>query len=132
MTSSCITFLLCYIAGDCDGLQYAQSMEVDPKTGLMWIIDAGRLHTFTDEPIDVCPPKLVVWDVREGREAFRHQFPDEALGWESNTVNDIVVDPVDGRWAYMSDTGVGAETGQYNCKSPFDRRANAPVCDDSK
>jgi hypothetical protein len=71
----------------------------------MWIIDAGRRNTFTDEPTSTCPPKLVVWDVRGGREVRRHIFDDSVLAWEGNYVNDIVV-AYDGMWAYMSDTGV--------------------------
>ena len=92
-------------------LQTVQSMEVDPKTGWMWIIDVGRRDTFEPDPINNCPPKLVVYDVRSGQEVLRHIFPDEVLGWETNYVNDIVVDPVEGRWAYMSDTGVNSQTG---------------------
>ncbi len=96
---------------NCDALQTVQSMEVDPKSGWMWIIDVGRRNTMEAQSVDVCPPKLVVYDLGEGEEVFRHVFPDEVLGWETNYVNDIVVDPTDAGWAYMSDTGVNAETG---------------------
>ncbi len=98
---------------NCSALQTVQSMELDPKTGWMWIIDAGVRNGFTDSPVTECPPKLVVYDTVAGEERFRHVFPDEVLGWETNYVNDIVVDPVDGKWAYMSDTGVNSQTGKF-------------------
>ncbi len=48
-------------SGNCDALQFVQSMELDPKTKWMWIIDTGRLNVFT-EPVNKCPAKLVIWD----------------------------------------------------------------------
>ena len=46
--------------GDCDALQYVQSMEIDPNTGLMWIIDNGRVEFLDTTPAwNLCPPKLV-------------------------------------------------------------------------
>ncbi len=49
------------------------------------------------------------------QEVFRHVFPDDVLGWETNYVNDIAVDPANlpAKFAYMSDTGVNSRTGEY-------------------
>ena len=112
---------------NCDVLQTVQSMEVDPRTGWMWIADVGRRDTFTPDPVNNCPPKLVVYDLAAGSEVFRHVFPDEVLGWESGYVNDIVVDPasVPARWAYMTDTGVNSQTGHNGGLVVYDVEADA-------
>jgi len=91
-------------------------MEVDPNTGYMWIIDTGRRDTFTDAPVNACPAKLVVYDVRNGLEVRQHVFADDVLAREGNYVNDVVV-AADGLWAYMSDTGVNnrGEAGEPKC-----------------
>ena len=47
-------------------------------------------------------------------------FPENVLGYETNFLNDIVVDPVDGMWAYMSDVGIGPVTGKEGGIIVFD------------
>ena len=86
-------------------------MEIDPKTAKMWIIDAGRTDIFSI-PINNCPPKLVIIDLETSKITKTHIFPNEVLGYETNFVNDIVIDPINGDWAYMSDTGIGPLTGK--------------------
>jgi hypothetical protein len=87
-------------------------MELDPKTGWMWVIDTGRVNIFTEDPVNHCPPKLVILDTRNaGAVICQHTFPKAVLSYESNFVNDIVVDPINGIWAYMSDVGIGPITG---------------------
>ena len=98
------------IAGDCDSLQFTQSMEIDPARGYMWIIDVGRTNIF---PVDgdvsnKCPPKLVIWDLNHNLEIRRHVFPNDVVSHTTNFINDIVVDPPSG-FAYISDaSGKGA------------------------
>ncbi len=130
MVSTCnlLNFL-----GRCTDLQFVQSMEFDPKTQWMWIIDTGRLNTITDTPINNCPAKLIIWDTKNNElvlhncfhsmenwalpffkfwlQVQRHDFPEEVVGYEVNFLNDIMVDPVDGKWAFMSDNGIGPISG---------------------
>ncbi|XP_052775804.1 protein yellow-like [Mya arenaria] len=94
--------------GDCGSLQYVQSMEVDPNTGRMWIIDTGRVDTRAAglSPRNLCPPKLVILDITTKKIERVYEFPDNVVSHTSNFMNDIVLDYVDGeaRFAYISDT----------------------------
>ncbi|XP_033762336.1 protein yellow-like [Pecten maximus] len=92
--------------GDCDALQYVQSMEIDPNTGHMWIIDSGRINRLTDQPEDLCPAKLVIYDVRSDKLIHIYEFPDNVVSRTSNFMNDIVIDYVNGvaSFAYITDT----------------------------
>lgn len=92
--------------GDCSALQYVQSMEIDPNTGYMWIIDNGRTNTMESTPQNLCPPKLIIWDIEKNREVHRFIFPPDVASHTSCFLNDIVLDYVDGRvaFAYITDT----------------------------
>ncbi|OWF40693.1 protein yellow-like [Mizuhopecten yessoensis] len=92
--------------GDCGALQYVQSMEVDPNTGYMWIIDVGRINIQTDQPQNICPAKLIIYDVRNDRLVHVHEFPDAVVSRTSNFMNDIVLDYVNGvaTFAYITDS----------------------------
>lgn len=82
--------------GDCDALQYVQSMEIDPNTGLMYAVDTGRVG----DELNLCPAKIVVYDLNTDREVQRYVIEDEAASTTSNFLNDVVLDYVDGRVAY--------------------------------
>ncbi|XP_069111214.1 protein yellow-like [Argopecten irradians] len=92
--------------GDCNALQYVQSMEVDPNTGYMWIIDVGRIDTLTENPQNLCPAKLVIYDVRNQQVVHVHEFSDNVVPRTSNFLNDIVLDYVNGvaSYAYITDS----------------------------
>ncbi|XP_060066963.1 protein yellow-like [Ylistrum balloti] len=92
--------------GDCDALQYVQSMEIDPNTGYMWIIDSGRIDRLTGQPRDLCQAKLVIYDIRNDQLVHVHRFPDNVVSRTSNFMNDIVLDYVNGAasFAYITDT----------------------------
>ncbi|KAL3886764.1 hypothetical protein ACJMK2_026737 [Sinanodonta woodiana] len=95
--------------GDCRSLQFVQSMEIDPNTGWMWIIDTGRINIFAvdgSSPKNLCPAKLVIFDINNNRVVHRYEFPNEVVSRSSNFINDIVLDYVDGKasFAYISDT----------------------------
>ena len=77
--------------GNCDKLQYTQSMEID-NNGLMWIIDTGRIGIFTGSPDNTCPPKLVIIDTETGETVDSYVFPDSVAPYDSVFLNDIVVD----------------------------------------
>ncbi|XP_021352467.1 protein yellow-like [Mizuhopecten yessoensis] len=103
--------------GDCDALQYVQSMEIDPNTGHMWIIDSGRINRLTDQPQNLCPAKLVIYDVRNDQLVHVHEFPDAVVSRASNFMNDIVLDYVNGvaSFAYITDTA-DAKLYVYDCQ----------------
>lgn len=93
--------------GDCKAFQYVQSMEIDPDTGYMWVIDTGRVNTSTAFPRNLCPPKLVILDLERNNTMVRvYEFPDHVVSHTTNFMNDIVLDYVDGeaRFAYITDT----------------------------
>ena len=93
------------IGGDCSGLQYVQSMEIDPD-GNMWVIDVGRINIFDPTVDNTCPPKLVVLDSRSGAMVDNpYIFPDNVASHTTNFLNDIVIDHVRGL-AYISDTSL--------------------------
>jgi len=90
---------------DCDSLQYVQSMEVDPNTGLMYVIDTGRVGLVSDNPSDLCPAEIVIFDLNTDEHVA--SYPLESVNQENNFINDIVLDYIDGevRYAYITDVG---------------------------
>lgn len=92
--------------GQCSVLQYVQSMEIDPNTGFMWIIDNGRTNILDKTPQNLCPPKLIVYDMVGKKEVRRFVFPSDVAGPTSCFLNDIVLDYVDGcvSYVYITDT----------------------------
>ena len=51
------------LVDNCEALQFSQSMEIDPTTGYMWVIDTGRRDTSSD-PINACPAKILIIDLQ--------------------------------------------------------------------
>ncbi|XP_060574161.1 protein yellow-like [Ruditapes philippinarum] len=90
--------------GDCDAFQYVQSMEVDPNTGYMWIIDIGKGSPLPSQKN--CPPKLVVIEIATKKMIKSYTFPANVVSPVSNFMNDIMLDYVQGqaRYAYITDT----------------------------
>ncbi|XP_064601268.1 protein yellow-like [Liolophura sinensis] len=87
---------------DCNSLQYVQSMEIDPNTGLMWAVDVGRSAIFKPSATrNSCPGKLVVYDLETKREVLRYTFPPNVVIRNSSFLNDLVLDYVDGAVAYL-------------------------------
>ncbi|CAG5126281.1 unnamed protein product [Candidula unifasciata] len=89
------------IQGDCNALQYVQGMEIDPNTGLMYVIDTGRVG----DKLNLCPAKLVVFDLNTNSQHKKYELPTIVASYTSNFMNDIVLDYVGGkaRFAYISD-----------------------------
>ncbi|XP_033763033.1 protein yellow-like [Pecten maximus] len=94
--------------GDCQALQYVHSMEIDPNTGWMWIIDTGRINFFAADGTptqNLCPAKIVIYDINKMTEITRHVFPNRVANRNITFLNDIVVmyrgsSP---RYAFISD-----------------------------
>jgi len=114
--------------GNCDALQYVQSMEID-NDGNMWIIDNGRVNTFTPTPDNACPPRLLIIDTDTGEMVDDpYIFPEGVVGYDSTFLNDITIDGNQGV-AYISDM-VGPNPGGlivYNRNS----RTSSRFFDDS-
>ncbi|CAG5119025.1 unnamed protein product [Candidula unifasciata] len=98
--------------GNCSALQCAMSMEVDPISGHMYVIDVGRSGFFGDVSNDsapvVCPAKLVVFDLADGHLVRSHDFPEDLVSKETNFLNDIVLDRGNAlstqvRWVHITD-----------------------------
>ena len=94
--------------GNCDSLQYVQSMEIDPECGWMWIIDVGRVNILESPddtglaPISLCPPKLVIYDLNKDEIVRVHVFDNSVASHTTNFLNDIVIDRIH-RFAYITD-----------------------------
>ncbi|XP_064613702.1 protein yellow-like [Liolophura sinensis] len=88
--------------GDCNSLQFVQSMEIDPNTGLMWAVDVGRSAIFKPSATrNSCPAKIVVYDLETKREVSRYIFPPEVVARNTSFLNDVVLHYVDGTVAYV-------------------------------
>ena len=96
--------------GDCNAIQMTLSFKIDPNTGIMWIIDTGRvLFPDADDPFlnSVCPAKVVAIKIRTRKEVSRFVFPESIVPAGSNILNDLVLDYVKGELAflYIADSG---------------------------
>jgi len=92
--------------GNCNAFQYVQSMEIDPNTGQMWIIDTGSTNTRdTSGGTSRCNAKIVIYDIESKRLVRKHTFPDNVVSKGRNFLNDLVIDYVEGqaKFAYISD-----------------------------
>ncbi|BFZ09230.1 hypothetical protein BsWGS_12269 [Bradybaena similaris] len=88
--------------GDCNSLQYVQSMEIDPNTGLMYVIDTGVI-AFQQY---VCPPKVVIYDLKTNKQTDKYEFPEDVVNRTAVFLNDIVLDYINGtvRYLYITNT----------------------------
>ncbi|XP_037036803.1 protein yellow-like [Bradysia coprophila] len=92
--------------GDCDALQLAHALDID-QFGRLWVVDVGRIDILEETTRNLCPAKLVIFDVKNGRsdKIFTYTFPDDVAPPESNIVKDIQVacETKDDCWAYIAD-----------------------------
>lgn len=96
--------------GNCNAFQYVQSMEIDPNTGQMWIIDTGSTNTRdTSGGTSRCNAKIIIYDIETKRIVQKHIFPENVVSKGRNFLNDLVIDYVDGqaKFAYISDAFKG-------------------------
>lgn len=96
--------------GNCNAFQYVQSMEIDPNTGQMWIIDTGSTNTRdTSGGTSRCNAKIIIYDIETKRIVQKHIFPENVVSKGRNFLNDLVIDYVDGqaKFAYISDAFIG-------------------------
>jgi len=94
--------------GSQDTLSYVQSFEIDPESGLMYVLDTGRrnfIGNFT--PNNTVTPKVVVFDLNKEvtDDSFlvaKYYFPENVAPNATSFLNDIVLD-VNANKAYISD-----------------------------
>lgn len=90
---------------NCNALQSVQSMEINPFSGIMWIIDTGRKY-FLELPNitnNDCPPKLILWDINNNQRIFTYIFPEPVVNYTNVWLNDIVLD-IENDICYITDT----------------------------
>ncbi|BFZ25280.1 hypothetical protein BsWGS_28319 [Bradybaena similaris] len=91
--------------GNCQALQYVQSMEIDPNTGLMYALDSGRVGG----QLNLCPAKIVVFDLNTDTQVQSYEMPEDVVTRNHNAINDIVLLYLNGRvgFAIISDVSEG-------------------------
>ncbi|XP_063409010.1 L-dopachrome tautomerase yellow-f2-like [Mytilus trossulus] len=84
-------------AGDCNNIQSAQSIKIDPNTNYIWVLDEGNIR--------FCRRKLAVYCIKTRQEVFRHIFPDSVLS-ESSMLFYLTLDRDQGitRYVYVADS----------------------------
>ncbi|XP_050432424.1 protein yellow-like isoform X1 [Adelges cooleyi] len=93
---------------DCDNsIISVFRMKID-DLGRLWVVDTGRINQFELHPRSICPPKLLIFDLKNGDKIIRsYTFPPEQYKQDSLFTN-IIVDFGDqkGRntFAYITDT----------------------------
>lgn len=88
--------------GNCEVLQNVQNVAMDAQ-GKMWIIDGGRTGTLTETPDATCSPKIVIYDLKQKKVLLKYVFPEEVANKSVSFLYDIVVDNLDGGYAYITD-----------------------------
>lgn len=106
-----------------DTLWYVQSMEIDPATQIMWVIDAGRQNIFRGTPVNG-PPKLLLYDTPSGTLLHTFVFDNAVASYTASFLNDIVVDRTR-QVAYISDTGTGAVITYHRATNTATRYSSA-------
>ncbi|CAG7824974.1 unnamed protein product [Allacma fusca] len=76
--------------GNCSTLQSVQAMEID-QYDRMWILDIGRLNLFSDQPINACPPKIVLVDLRRDIVLHTYTFPNDVITPTDGFPKDVAV-----------------------------------------
>lgn len=84
-----------------DGLKAVLGFEID-ENDVMWILDQGHIAGAESGAKD---EKLVLWDIKAGKELQRLEFRAEVSDKKCSFLNDIVVDNGSG-FAYIADSGI--------------------------
>ena len=82
--------------GDCNALQSVGTFRVDRSTGMMWVMDEGRVNG-----LPVCPAKLVVVNMADGKLHTRHIFPRDVYDRIRGNIADIAFAQENGRTRFV-------------------------------
>lgn len=74
--------------GFCDSITSVFRMEAD-TCGRLWVLDSGLIDVTTD-PKQVCPPKILVFDLKTDKLLFKYELPEEFIKQDSLYSNIIV------------------------------------------
>lgn len=85
-----------------EALHSVNGLHVD-RHGRLWMLDNGRIDL---GPAADGVPKVVVWDLEAGEEAFRIVMPPDVAPAATSFLNDLVVDEDHG-FAYITESGLG-------------------------
>ncbi|KAH9519240.1 hypothetical protein Btru_075033 [Bulinus truncatus] len=97
--------------GNCASIQSPFSTLTDPNTGLMYVVDVGRTWRGPPNSYLPCPPKLMVYDLKNNAALVRsHELPESLAPRNESILNDLVLDYLtrDGqevRYVYITDIG---------------------------
>lgn len=91
---------------DCSKLFSVFRIDID-ECGRLWAIDVGK-ENIAIEPKQVCPPKIVVFDLTTDQHLFTYTIPEDQVK-DDSTYYSILVDIKNGQCddahAYVADTG---------------------------
>lgn len=82
------------------GLKAVLGFEID-RNDVMWILDQGHVAGKMNEG----DAKLVLWDLKAGKEIGRYVFPADQADPKCSFLNDLAVDNDTG-FAYITDSGI--------------------------
>lgn len=104
--------------GNCTALQLVQAMELDNYNRL-WIVDAGRTEVLTEAPKNLCPAKLVIYDLNSNKIDRIYQFPSKVLPPDTSIIKDIQVACTsrDDCHSYISNLNVTCTLTVYDYKN---------------
>lgn len=91
----------------CSALQSVVDLVID-NLDILWVLDTGVIHTLEDEPIQTCPPKVLAFNVKNGKLLKTITF--DGLINKSSRLQYLAVDyGRDGRaFVYVSDAAARA------------------------
>jgi sugar lactone lactonase YvrE len=84
-----------------DGLKAVLGFEID-EDDVIWMLDQGHI---AGAPSGERDEKLVLWDIKAGKEVQRLVFGPEVSDKKCSFLNDVVVDNESG-FAYITDSGI--------------------------
>ncbi|CAL1547235.1 unnamed protein product [Lymnaea stagnalis] len=97
--------------GNCASIQSPFSTMTDPNTGLMYVVDVGRTWRGPPNSFAPCPPKLMVYDLKNNATLIRsHPLPESLAPKSTSILNDLVLDYVtrqgqEVKYVYITDIG---------------------------
>lgn len=83
------------------GLKAVLGFEID-RNDVMWILDQGHV---AGPPFQNGDAKLVLWDIKAGKEVQRYVFSNDEADENCSFLNDLAVDNDTG-YAYIADSGI--------------------------
>jgi hypothetical protein len=110
----------------CSALQSAVDLTLD-ASDILWVLDSGAIQTIEKEPIQPCPPKVLAFNVRNGKLMKTITF--EGLIDKNSRLQYLAVDHGrDGRtFIYVSDAAARALI-VYDVKASKGYRIVLPKC----